>query len=227
MKETFYFSHDYGSRADSKIKRLIYKHGMEGYGVYWCIIEDLYQNDNKLNRDYEMYSYYLSCTTTLYESIVEDFDLFVLEDNTFSSISIQRRLDKRLEKSNVAREKANKRWNKEQPALLEHNDSIASKVKKSKEDNIIIDNKKLLEVFNSILGKNARVVPEKAKKQLRDRIKEGYTKDDIVLALKNASKDQHHIETRYKYLTLEFITRPDKLERFVNMSDFKIKRKHI
>ena len=227
MKETFYFSHDYGSRADSKIKRLIYKHGMEGYGVYWCIIEDLYQNDNKLNRDYEMYSYYLGCTTTLYENIVENFDLFVLTEDTFSSISIQRRLDKRLEKSNSAREKANKRWNKEQPALLQHNDSNASKVYKSKVNKVNIDSSKLLEVFNNILGKNARVVPEKAKKQLLDRIKEGYTKEDIVNAMKNASKDQHHIDTKYKYLTLEFITRPDKLERFVNMSDFKIKRKHI
>lgn len=227
MKETFYFSHDYTSRADEKIKRLIYKYGMEGYGVYWCIIEDLYQNDNKLNRDYDMYSYYLGCTPTLYKSIVESFDLFVLTDNSFSSISIQRRLDKRQEKSNIAREKANKRWNKQQPALLQHNDSIASKVNNSKEDSIIIDSEKLLKVFNYILGKNAKVVPEKAKKQLKDRIKEGYTKDDIVLALKNASKDQHHIESKYKYLTLEFITRPDKLERFVNMSDFKIKRKHI
>lgn len=78
-------------------------------------------------------------------------------------------------------------------------------------------------MFNSILGKKARVVPEKAQKQLKARLKEGYTKEDIVNALRNAAKDQHHLDTNYKYLTLEFITRPDKLERFVNMNDFKTK----
>jgi len=78
-------------------------------------------------------------------------------------------------------------------------------------------------LFNSILGKKAKVISEKAKKQLKERLKEGYTKEDILNALRNAAKDQHHLDTKYKYLTLEFITRPDKLERFVNMGDFKTK----
>jgi hypothetical protein len=86
-----------------------------------------------------------------------------------------------------------------------------------------INSSKLLSVFNSILGKQARVVPTKAKSQLKQRLKEGYTKEDIIKAITNASKDPHHIESNYKYITLEFITRPDKLERFVNMGDFKIK----
>ena len=86
-----------------------------------------------------------------------------------------------------------------------------------------IDSSKLLSVYNSILGKTARVVNTKTKSQIKDRLKEGYTKEDIVNAIRNASKDPHHIEFNYKYLTLEFITRPDKLDRFVNMGDFKIK----
>jgi len=93
---------------------------------------------------------------------------------------------------------------------------------KIKEENII-DSSKLLSVYNSILGKTARVVNTKTKTQIKDRLKEGYTKEDIVNAIRNASKDPHHIEFNYKYLTLEFITRPDKLDRFVNMGDFKIK----
>ena len=39
-KDTFYFSHDYNARNDEKIKRLIRKHGMQGYGVFWSIVED-------------------------------------------------------------------------------------------------------------------------------------------------------------------------------------------
>jgi uncharacterized phage protein (TIGR02220 family) len=86
-----------------------------------------------------------------------------------------------------------------------------------------INSSKLLSVFNSILGKQTRIVNAKTKTQIKDRLKEGYTKEDIVNAIRNASKDPHHIEFNYKYLTLEFITKPDKLDRFVNMGDFKIK----
>ncbi len=86
-----------------------------------------------------------------------------------------------------------------------------------------IDSSKLLSLFNSLLGKQAKVVNSKTKTQIKQRLKEGYTKDDIVNAIRNASKDPFHIESNYKYLTLEFLTKPDKLDRFVNMGDFKIK----
>jgi uncharacterized phage protein (TIGR02220 family) len=86
-----------------------------------------------------------------------------------------------------------------------------------------INSSKLLSVFNSILGKQTRIINTKTKTQIKDRLKEGYTKEDIVNAIRNASKDPHHIDSNYKYLTLEFLTKPDKLDRFVNMGDFKIK----
>jgi hypothetical protein len=101
-------------------------------------------------------------------------------------------------------------------------DSVSVSVTKSN-----IDSNKLLSVFNSILGKGARLITDKANKQLTAALKAGYSKDDIVKAITNASKDPHHIESNYKYLTLEFITRPDKLDRFINMSDFTIKSKMI
>ena len=97
--------------------------------------------------------------------------------------------------------------------------------KEKEEEKQKIDSNKLLSKFNSILGKKTRVLSAKAKKQLKAALKEDYSKEDIVLAITNASKDQHHIDSNYKYLTLEFITRADKLERFVNMSDFNIKTK--
>ena len=90
-----------------------------------------------------------------------------------------------------------------------------------------IDDSKLLLIFNEILGKKARVVPPKAKAQLKARLKEGYTKTDLVTAIRNAAKDPHHKEHNYKYLTLEFITRPDKFERFATMADFKVITKRV
>ena len=87
-----------------------------------------------------------------------------------------------------------------------------------------IDWSKLLSKFNDITGKKSKVVPEKAKKQILARIKEGYTKNDILKGIENCYKDSHHKETNHKYLTLEFISRPDKLEKFVNVTPIAKKK---
>ena len=96
-KETFYFSHDYNARNDIKIKRLIVKHGYEGYGIFWAIIEDLYQNANALPLDYDCIAFDLRASIDMIESIINDFDLFEVDDDTFGSSSVQRRLSKRIE----------------------------------------------------------------------------------------------------------------------------------
>lgn len=62
-----------------------------------------------------------------------------------------------------------------------------------------------------------RKVCHKAKTQIKKLIRDGYTWDDIDKAIANAKRDDHHIKSNFKYLTLEFITRSDKLERFMNM----------
>jgi hypothetical protein len=109
-KDTFYFSHDYNTRTDSKIKRLLVVHGYTGYGIFWAIIEDLYNNANALPTDYESIAYDLRTDKATIESIVNDFQLFVVADGNFMSLSIERRLGKRNEKSAKARESALSRW---------------------------------------------------------------------------------------------------------------------
>jgi|GEM_PF-3004874 len=114
MSDTFYFSHDYNTRSDKKVKKLIAKHGFTGYGVFWAIIEDLYNNDNRLDYDLELLAFDLRVEEDFVKSIIEDFDLFVVEGEFFYSNSIEKRIQKRAERSEKARENANKRWgNKE------------------------------------------------------------------------------------------------------------------
>lgn len=48
------------------------------------------------------------------------------------------------------------------------------------------------------------------------RIKSGYTLKDLILSLQNAKKDQFHIDNNFNHLTPEFITRIDKLEKYLN-----------
>lgn len=45
-KDTFYFSHDYNARNDPKILELRSEYGLEGYGLYWCLIETMAEDKN-------------------------------------------------------------------------------------------------------------------------------------------------------------------------------------
>lgn len=101
-----------------------------------------------------------------------------------------------------------------------------SKVDYNKEDKIKEDNKEilnpinwdiLLSYFNKATKKKSRIIPEKVKKAFLARLKEGYTKEDISLAIRNCYNDSYHIETKHKYLTLEFISRADKMDKFCNI----------
>ena len=131
-KDTFYFSHDYNARNDEKIKRLIRKHGMQGYGVFWSIVEDLYNNANALRMDYDGIAYDLRSDSDLIASVINDFDLFIFNGDYFGSNSVQERLDQRNNKSESARKSASYRWNNAN-ALQTQYDSNAKKERKGKD----------------------------------------------------------------------------------------------
>ena len=135
-KDTFYFSHDYNARNDEKIKMLIRKHGMIGYGVFWAIVEDLYNNANALRTDYDGIAYDLRLHSDIVKSVLNDFDLFEINGDYFGSSSVQERLDQRNEKSLSARKSASYRWNKKEEnanALQTLSEGNAKKERKGKE----------------------------------------------------------------------------------------------
>jgi hypothetical protein len=131
-KDTFYFSHDYNARNDEKIKRLIRKHGMIGYGIFWSIVEDLYNNANALRMDYDGIAYDLRTDCDVVASVINDFDLFVFDGDFFGSNSVQERLDQRNVKSESARKSASYRWGNAN-AMQTLCDSNAKKERKGKE----------------------------------------------------------------------------------------------
>jgi hypothetical protein len=135
-KDTFYFSHDYNARNDEKIKRLIKKHLYRGYGIYWAIIEDLYNNANALQLDYDGIAFDLHEDAEIVKSVIHDFGLFVFNGDIFGSLSVQKRLDERNSKSKKARESALYRWNNTTDntnAIRTQCDSNAIKERKEKE----------------------------------------------------------------------------------------------
>lgn len=142
-KDTYYFTHDYNSRTDAKIKKLLVKHGVAGYGCFWAIIEDLHNNQNSLPTDFEAIAFDLRVESKMIESIVKDFDLFIIKDGFFGSSSIEKRMDERNSKSVKARESAYKRWKKEESEMRTQCDRIengcegnAIKERKGKESKV-------------------------------------------------------------------------------------------
>lgn len=82
----------------------------------------------------------------------------------------------------------------------------------------------LLKFFNETFEKKSPFINQKIKSKYNALLAQGYTKKQIGEAMVNASKDQYHIDTGYKYCTLEFFTRSDKVDKFANLSEVKPKQ---
>ena len=146
MKDTYYFSHDYNARSDDKIKQLIRKHGYLGYGIFWALVEDLYNNSNLMQMDCDGIAIEMRTQCEIINSIINDFGLFKINGNKFSSDSVKRRLNERKDKSIKARESAAIRWknaNAMRTHSTQHSDRNAIKERKGKENILLAEIKNI------------------------------------------------------------------------------------
>ena len=142
-KDAYYFPHDSNAKDDPKCVLLIEQLGMEGYGIYWMLIETL--------REQPDYTYPVSnipplgrrynTTAEKVKTVVCNYGLFtVKDDKIFFSDSLNRRMqvleEKRIKRSEAGRLGNTARWKTSQTdrnAITMRSQFIASKVKKSKE----------------------------------------------------------------------------------------------
>ena len=96
MKDAYYFSHDSNARNDQRLMKVRMKYGMEGYGIYFGIIEILReQSDYTLTfSDLDSISFDLRVERNIIDDIVENFDLFEIEEDSFYSKSLKKRMEK-------------------------------------------------------------------------------------------------------------------------------------
>lgn len=149
MKDTFYFPHDYNARCDPKLQDVLVTHGVAGLGVYWCIIEQIYEQGGMLPlRSCKTIAFALHVESKVVESIVNDFDLFVNDGENFWSESVRKRLGKRSDIAEKRKAAAIKRWQSMQTqqeqcnsnASALQNDAKERKEKEIKEKDIIKEN---------------------------------------------------------------------------------------
>lgn len=157
-KFTEYFDHDYYSRIDEKARKLRREMGLEGYGIFWCLIEIMYEQGGCIKTaEIPDIAYDLHIEEEKVIQVLTAFDLFKKEGDLYCSIRVYDKLQKRKEQAQKAREMgkkgAEKRWGKEEEkkkensppiATLPQKDSppIAIREEKIREDNIYIRKQK-------------------------------------------------------------------------------------
>lgn len=99
-KDARFFPHDDNARNDPKIKALIKKHGLEGYGRFWVIVEMMRASTNYRLVDkpltWDSLSYDFNCDTKEVDCFIEDcvskFDLFSRDNGFVYSMSLIARM---------------------------------------------------------------------------------------------------------------------------------------
>ena len=117
-KDAYYFKHDTNARHDPKIKSLINKYGLEGYGRFWVIIEMLREAERYKLEDKkyiwealaEQMKIDVKDVKQFIKDCVEDFELFIQEDGFFYSNSLLQRMIKLDEIREKRREAGYERW---------------------------------------------------------------------------------------------------------------------
>jgi uncharacterized protein DUF4373 len=127
-KEAYYFSHDANAQDDPKCMLLIDQMGMEGYGIFWALIERL--------RNETTYTLPLCICNALakrwgtsrekIETVIKNYGLFMLENEHFFSNRLKESMNLKSEKARLS---ASYRWNNAN-ASQSHSVGIANGVQK-------------------------------------------------------------------------------------------------
>jgi hypothetical protein len=225
-QKTYYFSHDYNARNDLKLASLIADAGMEGCGIYWCLVEMLYEEGGYIKlAECERIAKVLRTQANAVRVVV-DSDLFVKNEEYFYSPSVLKRLKLREERSEKARASAlaghNKGANAERTlANAERTPAIKGKERKKKRNNNDINIYTLWNEQNIIEHKELTpAIKASIEKTLKD-----YSVEDIEQAIKNyavilKSPDYYF---NYKWTLQEFLTRNkgNNIERFLDIETAK------
>lgn len=237
-KDVYYFSHDSNARNDEKILMLRAEHGWEGYGLYWALIEmmfeatdtSLYHSKIKgLAMSYNIDITVLQCVIN--SAITEG--LFVSDGEKFWSESLIKRKavfhESRQKKSDAGKKGMAVRWGSDNTVITSNNTVITenNKGKEKKGKKVKDSNKKLpleksdILLFGSV--GNVKLTQEeydKLDKEYPNMIQEAIELLSLHIAEKgDKSKAETHIFTLKKWVfdaVIERRSRRDKANGIYN-----------
>ena len=230
LKKTNYFSHDSNARNDSKIISLRMKLGVEGYGIYFMIIERLREeSDYVSNKDYDSLAFDFRTTPEKVRSVIEDFGLFIFtDDDCFYSESFMQRMnlkDEKSKKHSLGGKKAmEKRWNTNQ-----NDKDVITNLSNS--DNIVITN------LHELDNKESKVKESKEKESKGElhtdeaeiiEVIEGSDYQDTFRENLLRFKKEFPLEKRYEEIAIMFSKKKDEIEMLLDefIKENEQSRKH-
>lgn len=146
-KDSFYFPHDYNSRNDVKCLFLRQQLGMEGYGIFWFLVESLAESGGILPlKIVPVLAMQMQVPDVKVNAVINSFELFIIHNESFFSI----RLNEHLNLRKILSEKG-KLGVKIREASREALREASSKERKGKE--ILIVNNLIKKRENTILAR--------------------------------------------------------------------------
>ena len=153
MKKDYYFPHEIRTRNDEAVMELIECEGASGYGIYWALMEYLRTQEGYVGKMIAVKTIARQMRTKAHkvDSVLRNYELFVIEGNTFRSVRLEKVM-RPLDEKRMAMEARNERnakakqeqcvnsagatsEQKSDNSLKTNDDVSLSKVKESKEEN--------------------------------------------------------------------------------------------
>lgn len=206
-----YFSHDSNARNSDKLIKVRMDLGAEGYGIYFMILERLREEDNyKSKKDYKMIAFDLRVEVEKVEQVINNYDLFVIEDDVFYSNSFLERMTIKDSKRLKAQRAVNERWEKE-------------KEKKGQEK--YERNTDVLQTYNE---RNTDLYKEKKRKEKESKVKKSKEKQSKENTVKNCNAPSAERRVRTFAFESLVVEKYGKDECLIDtFKDFAIMRKAI
>lgn len=113
MKKRLTFPHEYNARNNPKLQNVLSALGLEGVGLYWCLIEQLYEQGGKIPiSQYKCISFVLHLNYKCIERIINDFGLFETDGQYFWSNRVLETINQQVSISEKRKSAISKRWQK-------------------------------------------------------------------------------------------------------------------
>ena len=86
--------------------------------------------------------------------------------------------------------------------------------------NIKLKEQTIIDMFNGVFNKRSRVVSKKVLNKYKELLKH-YTEEEIKHSMEMAKADDFHKESGYKYCTIEYFSRAEQIDKWLNVQPAK------
>ena len=160
-KDAYYFPHFSNARLDRKIRRLRKELGMEGYGIYFCILEVLREQPNFSYpiKDADLLADDFNCSEEKVKTIITRYELFQISEDEFFSPKLIEYLDPYL------KGKERKKIVGIQGNLIRYNHATKDQLKLMTNDEIIALNEPILADFRIARPERSQILKKRKERK--------------------------------------------------------------